>query len=506
LRDRRRLLRAALLSLALTLAGAAIALHETAPVAKITTETGTAQASGSLPRPDGQTFPQRDVARRRALQAAAALERAKLTARVRHAAAVRRARRLAALHRVKVAATHRIHRFSRAVRRVRHRAAVCNRHRRHAVCHAHRTDRMRMTRRALRHARHTLHRVRHTLDHVRRAVIVHRVPRAAHRPARHGGAHREAHHRAARRSAVIRRARHAAARRAAFQLPRRTEPGHVVHGHYLRSLTGRPRDERIMRRLGVADARRNPRGMGHLVLLDIGGQSRHGVRLSIVNRFLSYRALVRAITSYVAGYHSRQRPNAPVTVSLGTNNDLYTSARAGRLWAQRVVNPVRAAARHYADITIAGADDIEPGFSGGPRATRGWLRSFLRHTRAPFVFNGSADGCSWRRPFSHCNHGWTARALARLAGSAAPKRILALPQIYNAEMAGQWAQISRTATRLHHPQLRIVGPLTEQRACGRNPACPSIPSHAAWRLLHHRLHRVGLRPRSLPVQVDLDVR
>ena len=257
--------------------------------------------------------------------------------------------------------------------------------------------------------------------------------------------------------------------------------------------------------LGVADARRNPRGMGHLVLLDIGGQTRRGVRLSIISRFISYRDLVRAINSYVAGYHARQQRNAPVTISLGTNNDLYTSARAGQLWAQRVVNPVRAAAKRYPDVTIAGADDMEPGFTGGPGATRGWLRGYLRHTRAPFVFNGSADGCSWTHPFSHCSRGWTARTLARLAGVAAPKRILVLPQIYNRRMAGQWAQISRTANRLHHHELHIVGPLTEQRACGHNPACPSMPSHSAWWLLHHKLHAVGLQPRSLPVQVDLDV-
>jgi hypothetical protein len=261
-----------------------------------------------------------------------------------------------------------------------------------------------------------------------------------------------------------------------------------------------------MRRLGATDAGRNPRGIGHLVLLDIGGQGPHGVFLSIVARFVSYRALVRAIDAYVAGYHSRQRRRAPVTIALGTNNDLYTSRGAGRLWATRVVNPVRGAAKRYPDITIAGANDIEPGFSAGPRATRHWLHGFLRHTKAPFVFNGSADGCSWTRPFSRCNRGWTARTLARLAGTAAPKRIFVLPQIYNRQMAGQWAQISRTAARLHHVRLNIVGPLTEQRACGRNPACPSMPSHAAWRLLHHKLHRVGLPPRSLPVQVDLDVR
>jgi hypothetical protein len=260
-----------------------------------------------------------------------------------------------------------------------------------------------------------------------------------------------------------------------------------------------------MRRLGATDARRNPAGMGHLVLLDIGGQTRRGVRLSIIGRFVSYPDLVRAVNAYVAGYHSRQRGNAPVTVSLGTNNDLYTSAQAGRLWANQVVDPVRAAARRYPNITVAGADDIEPGFAAGPRATKRWLHAYLRHTDAPFVFNGSADGCSWTRPFSHCNRGWTARTLARLAGAAAPKRILALPQIYNRQMAGQWAQISRTARRVHHRELNIVGPLTEQRACGRNPACPSMPSHSAWWLLHHKLHAVGLRPRSLPLQVDLDI-
>jgi hypothetical protein len=294
--------------------------------------------------------------------------------------------------------------------------------------------------------------------------------------------------------------------RATFRLPRRTHPGHVVRGHYLRSLVGRQRDRWAMHALGAADARRNPRGMAHLVLLDIGGQSRYGVYLSTTRRFISYPDLVRALRAYVAGYHSRQRRAAPVTISLGTNNDLYTSARAGRLWARRVVNPVRAAARHYRGITVAGADDIEPGFAASPRATRAWLRGYLRHTGAPFVFNGSADGCSATRAHSRCNHGWNMRVLAVLAGAAAPSRIIALPQIYNPTMAAQWAQISRTAKLLHRHPLRIVGPLTEQVACGRDPACPSMPSRRAWRLLRHDLHRARLHPRSLPVQVDLDVR
>jgi hypothetical protein len=54
--------------------------------------------------------------------------------------------------------------------------------------------------------------------------------------------------------------------------------------------------------------------------------------------------------------------------------------------------------------------------------------------------------------------------------------------------------------------LRILGPLTEQAACGHDPGCPSMPNPLAWRLLHRRLSAVGLWPASLPAQVDLDVR
>jgi hypothetical protein len=261
-----------------------------------------------------------------------------------------------------------------------------------------------------------------------------------------------------------------------------------------------------MHALGAADARRNPAGRTHLVLLDVGGQVRTGVRQSVVNRYVSYRSLARAVSSYAAGYHSRQHRHAPVTIAIGTNNDLYTTRHSGRLWATRVVNPVRRATKRYRGVTIAGADDIEPGFRAGPGHTRAWLRGYLRSTRAPFVFNGSADGCSARHARSHCNHGWTARTLALLAGGAAPHRIVALPQIYNHAMAGQWAQISRTARLDRRHPLRILGPLTEQAACGRQRYCPSMPSRSAWRLLHHQLRIAGIPARTLPVQVDLDVR
>jgi hypothetical protein len=280
-------------------------------------------------------------------------------------------------------------------------------------------------------------------------------------------------------------------------------PGEVTRSHYLRHLTGGPWDEIMMRALGRRDARQNAGRQQHVVLLDIGGQVGHGVLLSTTPRYVSYRGLTRAVIAYVRGYHSAQRRGAPVTVAIGTNNDLQTSARTGRIWARQVVQPVHRAARHYRGFAIAGASDIEPGFRVGPRGTRAWVRGFLHATKAPLIFNGSADGCSPIFPRSRCGHGWTARDLAWVAGAAAPRRISALPQVYNYTMADQWAMISLTAVRDGHRALRFHGPLTENAACRGEKHCPTMGSLRAWQALRNSLSRLG--PVSLPARTDLDV-
>jgi hypothetical protein len=259
-----------------------------------------------------------------------------------------------------------------------------------------------------------------------------------------------------------------------------------------------------MRALGAWDAAHNGSGQ-HVVLLDIGGQTPHGVFLSTTHKFIGYGALARAMAFYVLGYQSRQPANASAIIAIGTNNDLFVNAGAGAVWATQVVNPVRAAARNYARITVAGADDIEPGFRASPAATRAWLMGYLRNTSAPFVFNGSADGCSTRHWPSRCNSGWTSNDIVGLAGGIAPNRTFALPQIYNGEMAGQWGMLARSALRTHHGPLRILGPLTENVACGGDPYCPTMSSSRAANLLWYRLRRAGMRVPAVPIKVDLDV-
>lgn len=294
----------------------------------------------------------------------------------------------------------------------------------------------------------------------------------------------------------------------AYQPPPRTQPGAVTVGHYLRSLTGDPaHDVPVMRTLGGRDAFAAMPGHRYLVLLDIGGQVPGGIMLSATTRTISNQAIVNAANAYIAGYHSRQHPNAPVTVALGTSNDLQVSTAYGQSWARDVVNPVRRVAATLPQLSVAGASDIEPGFTGGPRDVQAWLKGFLASTDAPFIFNGSADGCSDSVPNSGCVGGWSAQDLAYLAGAAAPGRIEALPQVYNTTMAAQWAQISRTALLVYRHPLTFAGPLTETAACGGDPQCVTMPSAAAWAWLWRSLFLAGppVRQSSLPVQVDLDV-
>jgi len=306
-----------------------------------------------------------------------------------------------------------------------------------------------------------------------------------------------------RKRAVRRPAKHSAKHPA--QTRRRPAPRSAVNpSHYIRSLRGNGHDLAIMRTLGAQDAQRNPSNKQHVVLLDIGGQVPGGVFLSTTHRFISYAALTRAVNAYVSGYHQRQHANAPVVIALGTNNDLFVSAARGRQWALQLVNPVRDYAQHYAQMTIAGADDIEPGFAGSPAATRGWLNGYLANTNAPFVFNGSADGCSWHTVNARCLNGWTARDLIQLAAFAAPKRTIVLPQIYNNAMAGQWGVLAAEARHAHLP-MHIVGPLTENRACGGDPSCPTMASSTAWAQLRYSLRRRHAGDDWMAMQVDLDV-
>lgn len=292
--------------------------------------------------------------------------------------------------------------------------------------------------------------------------------------------------------------------------PAQTSPAPISTSRYIRNVHDASSAAlTTMRNEGAADAKANPSGHGYLILLDIGGQdyADNGVVLSATTIFLSNSALVGDVNAYVDGYHSQQKQSAPVIIALGTNNDMDVSAASGAQWASNVVAPVVAHASSYGAMTIAGANDIEPGFRGTYSATSAWLGGYLGATRSPFVFNGSADGCSWTVTNSGCNNGWSMSGLYHLSAGASPPRILNLPQIYNSTMAGQWKFISLTGVGQKSPRVDFAGALTEWTACQQTGSCGSITGTTAWQTLWNDLQsdtrlKIGTLPYSTDLRID----
>jgi hypothetical protein len=182
------------------------------------------------------------------------------------------------------------------------------------------------------------------------------------------------------------------------------------------------------------------------------------------------------------------------------------STSSGAAWANRVVDPVRAHVRSYSGMSIAGANDIEPGFRASYSATRKWLSGYLAATSATFVFNGSADGCAWTTTGRRCNNGWTMSGLYTLAGGAAPTRSYSVPQVYNTTMAGQWKYISLTGVAAKHTRIRFGGTLTELTACRQAGSCGSLSGKTAWSTLWRNLQSDSrLKVTSLPWATDLRI-
>jgi fibronectin type III domain protein len=286
-----------------------------------------------------------------------------------------------------------------------------------------------------------------------------------------------------------------------------SSPALISTSRYIRNIHGVSSDTTTTRAMGVADGAANPSNHRYLSLLQIGGQSTTGVVLTASSIYVSYARTVTAMEAYLDGYASTQHSHAPATIAFGTNNDMDVRSTTGALWAQKVVNPLVSYAKRYPNITVAGANDIEAGFRGSVGASEAWVQGFLGATSATFVFNGSADGCSWTRAHSACNNGWRANSIAWMAGGYAPTRTLALPQIYNTTMAKQWRYVSITAIENGRKKINFAGPLTEYTACVlQHGGCGSMTNNTAWTALWGQL-QIDSRARqtSLPYGTDLRI-
>lgn len=286
-----------------------------------------------------------------------------------------------------------------------------------------------------------------------------------------------------------------------------TTPVLISTSRYIRNIYGVSSDTTTTRAMGAADGAANPAGHRYLSLLQIGGQNTSGVVLTASSIYVSYARTVTAMKAYLDGYASTQHSNAPATIAFGTNNDMDVRSTTGAIWAQQIVNPLVSYAQRYPNLTVAGANDIEPGFRGSLSASEAWVRGYLGATSATFVFNGSADGCGSTSAHTACNNGWRADSIAWMAGGYSPTRTLALPQIYNQTMARQWRYISITAVENGRKKVNFAGPLTEYTACVlQHGGCGSMTSNTAWTALWNQL-QIDPRARqsALPYGTDLRI-
>lgn len=316
--------------------------------------------------------------------------------------------------------------------------------------------------------------------------------------------------------------------------PPATSPPPTSTSRYPRDLNGvASHDVPLMQARGCTDARNNPPGHPYLGILDIGAQfspnpnsnnpaGTWSVLLSATsNMWLTNAQLVTAIKGYLDGYASCMASYSLFTLAVATNNDSgqYAvqnacgyppagqpdplGAAGGQVWAQQVINPLQSYAAGKGQITIAGGNDIEPGFEGCPDQATAWIKAYLAATGQPYVFIGSADGCP---PSSGCQ--WPQTFLYQVAYGYAGARAIPVPQVYNATMAQQWAYISAAGVAQRWRPIQFGGALTQYTVC-RQVACPvgtTLGEPWAWDDLWHDVNaNPATRIGGMPYATDLRI-
>ena len=146
------------------------------------------------------------------------------------------------------------------------------------------------------------------------------------------------------------------------------------------------------------------------------------------------------------------------------------------------------------NLVVAGADDVEAGFAATASQAEQWEASYLAGGSAKLILDGAADGCPTTPGTVNAKcqpvpvdgsptetQTWTQTDYATIYRHTGPSpgRVFALPQIYVAAQADQWANIALVGALTGQP-IFFRGALTEVAACGS--ACSLAPSDAWARL------------------------
>ncbi|HEX6951866.1 MAG TPA: hypothetical protein VF124_03675 [Gaiellaceae bacterium] len=249
----------------------------------------------------------------------------------------------------------------------------------------------------------------------------------------------------------------------------------------------------ILSEQGCSAARRHENG---IVILDFGKPAfHHGGYGTILfsGRFAPNHKITRAMLGYASGYVSclPEGSTAAIELARGTSNyhpSVPSAYAAGVRWARETNRLAIKLSRKGLDVHVeaAAADDAEPAWDPSFRKTRQFFHGFRAAVHGHTLFNyGSLDG--------GVGAVWSARQAWFVSGGL--RHTKALPEIYNSEMAQQWAELARIARGQYHRPVRFAGVMTQGTAscnCGLRPT-------EAHRALADALDAQGVGRAPLPV-------
>jgi len=267
------------------------------------------------------------------------------------------------------------------------------------------------------------------------------------------------------------------------------------HGTTL-SLYERDANPRRLARQGCAAARRGESGV---VVLDFGkpAYGRHGGygTIDFSDRFVSNHAITMGMLGWGRGYAHCLPPHssAVVTLARGTSNyhpHVPSTTLAGKRWAGAVLALERKLHRHglTAHVRSAAADDAEPAWDRSFRETRRFIQGFrlVSHRRTLYDY-GSLDG--------GVGAIWSARQMLYVAG--VNRQSAAIPEIYYASQAREWAELAYIAHRRFHQHVHFAGVMTQGSSscdCGFRPKAAHralVSALASWGASQTPVPQVG---------------
>ena len=215
----------------------------------------------------------------------------------------------------------------------------------------------------------------------------------------------------------------------------------------------------VLGRQGCSAAKR---GVGGVVILDFGKPAFDGNTYGTIlfsSRFAGNGAITRGMLGYARGYVNCLPRGRDVAISLarGTSNyhpHVPNPFYAGWRWAnetkllQRLLR-AKGLSRH---VTAAAADDVEPAWDRTFWRTRDFYRGYARARVGLLLYNyGSLDG--------GVRHGiWNVRQAYFVASGM--RYSWAIPEIYSAAMAREWADLAWFARHRYHRPVKFAGVMT----------------------------------------------